>query len=109
MKEEGEIAIVKMGIGIPGQKGGAERAVGEGTGSQVKNARWLEEKVHLGDRRRETWEGSSDSEPRGSRLQARSSPRECPGFWERFPVVHLILDSKSSRSSFGSPVVTGLL
>lgn len=109
MKEEGEIAIVKMGTGIPSQKGGAERAQREGTGSQVKNARWLEEKAHLWGRRREMWEGSSESELRGSRLQTRSSPRECPGFGERFPVVHLILESKSSRSFFGSPVVTGLL
>lgn len=106
MKEEGEIAIVKMGIRIPGQKG--ER-VGEGTGSQVKNGRWLKEKVHMGGRRRETWEGSSELEPGGSRLQARSRPRGCPGFRERFPVVHVILESKSSRSSLGSPVVTGLL
>lgn len=32
-------------MGIPGQKGEAKRVVGEWTGSQAKNARWLQQKV----------------------------------------------------------------
>lgn len=36
-----------MGMGISGRKGAAKVAVGEQMGSQVKNTRWLEEKVHF--------------------------------------------------------------
>lgn len=31
------------------------------------------------------WKGSSELEPRGSRLQAGGSPWKCPGLWERCP------------------------
>lgn len=37
--------MVKMAVGIPGQKGAAKRAAGEWMGSQVKSARWLQQKV----------------------------------------------------------------
>lgn len=37
--------MVKMAMGIPGQKGAAKRVVGEWTGGRVKNARWLQQEV----------------------------------------------------------------
>lgn len=44
------------------------------------------------------WKGSTESEATGSRLQARSSPRKCPGFWERcLGGAHLLLESRVFR------------
>lgn len=37
--------MVKMAMGIPGQKGAAKRGVGQWTGSRVKHARWPQRKV----------------------------------------------------------------
>lgn len=52
--------MVKMAMGIPGQKGVAKRVVGEWMGSQVKHARWLQQKVCV----REQGERDEDRELR---------------------------------------------
>lgn len=54
------------------------------------------------------WKESSESEPKGSRLLGQST--EMPWLLREMPVGFICFErAKPSRSSFGSPVVRGLL
>lgn len=75
---KGEVAVVKMGMGIPGQEEKPRQRCG--SGQAAKGISGICKECQVGNRRREIWKGNSGSELKRSKLQAESSPRKCLGF-----------------------------
>lgn len=87
----GEVAVVKMGMEIPGQD--EEPRQWCGNGQAAKGMSGICKECQVGNRRRAIRKGHSGSELKGSRLQAESSQRKRPGFWERCLVGFIPLEN----------------